>query len=282
MSGDGPNNLGQQNNFTTPEIISSDVGCETQNSIVLTPNGLMFKSKKGIYLLTKAMQPIYIGAAVEDFNDLTIKSANIIPTKNIIIFLTNGKSLVYNYLMEKWVTYTNHVGISATYLNNKYYYVRSNNEVYKESNSYTDNGSFIKLRLETSWISFAGVQAYQRVYRMLILGEYKTPHKLRIKVAYNYTEAYIQEKLVDVSDFTSYNVYGGDSPYGTNIYGGSGNKYQLRLNMKKQKCQSIKIVIEDNQSSDYGEGLQLSNLLFIVGAKRGEFKLPQTNTYGTN
>jgi hypothetical protein len=52
--------------------------------------------------------------------------------------------------------------------------------------------------------------------------------------------------------------------------------------MKKQKCQSIKISIEDSQDDNYGEGLQISNLLFVVGVKRGEYKVAQSNTYGTN
>ena len=57
--------------------------------------------------------------------------------------------------------------------------------------------------------------------------------------------------------------------------------YQVRLDMKTQKCESIKVIIEDSQSSEYSEGLQLSNILFVVGSKRGEYKLPTSNTYGT-
>jgi hypothetical protein len=283
ISGDGPNNLGLQDNFISPELISSDVGCKNQKSVVLTPQGLMFKSKKGIYTLTKSLTTEYTGAFVEDYNSSTIKSANLISTKNIVIFLTDSKALVFDYFVGKWITYTNHVGISATSLNDNYYYVRSNNEVYKESSNFTDNGSFIPLKLQTSWISFVGIQAYQRVYRMVILGEYKSKHKLIIKAAYNFLNAYTQQKVVDTADFTSDTTYGSESPYGTGTpYGGTGNKYQIRMNMKTQKCESIKISIEDSQSSSFGEGLQLSNLLFVVGAKRGDFKVSQSTTYGTN
>lgn len=283
LSGEGPNNLGQQNNYIEPELITNDVGCQTQNSVVLTPLGLMFQTRKGIYLLTRSLGINYIGSPVENFNNLTVRAANLVPKRNIVIFLTNSQALVFDYFVQKWTTYTNHVGISATSLNGEYYYVRQNNQVYKESSLHTDNGSFIKLRLETSWLSLAGIQGYQRVYRMLILGEHKAAHKLIVKVAYNFVDAFIQEKTIDSNDFTRDTIYGEDSPYGTGTpYGGTGNQYQVRVNMKKQKCESLKVMIEDSQSENFGETFELSNILFVVGAKRGEFKLPQSNTYGTN
>lgn len=283
ISGDGPNNLGQQDTFIEPELISDDVGCENQNSIVLTPEGLMFKSKKGIYLLTRSLSTAYVGAPVEEFNDRQIRSANLVATRNIAIFVTDQDALVYNYFVQQWTRYTNHSGISATTLGSLYYYVRDDNEIYVESDKFTDNGSHIPLRLETSWISFAGVQAYQRVYRMLFLGDYVSSHKVKVRVAYNFLDVFTQEEVIDTSDFTLDKVYGGDPFYGdSTVYGGAGNQYQARVNMKTQKCQSIKVIIEDAQDQDYAEGLQLSNILFVVGTKRGEFKVSQARTYGTN
>lgn len=285
LSGDGPNNLGEQDNFIEPELISADVGCINPESVVLTPDGLMFKSKKGIYVLSRALQPIYIGAPVEDYNNLTIKSADLIADKNQVVFATiDGNALVYNYFVKKWTTFSNHRAKSATVLNNEYYYLRTDNDIFVQNEGYTDNGSHIKLKMVTSWMSFAGVQNFQRVYKALILGNYKSAHKLNIKVAYNFIEAFTQEKVVDVSDFITESIYGTTSAtYGSETpYGGSGAQYQIRLDFKKQKCQSIKISIEDIQDSNYGEGVELSNLLVVVGAKRGEFKVDQSRTYGTS
>ena len=88
LSGDGPNNLGQQDTFIKPELVSSDIGCININSVVLTPDGLMFKSKKGIYLLSRSMQLAYIGANVEAFNDLKVSSAIVVPEENQVRFTT--------------------------------------------------------------------------------------------------------------------------------------------------------------------------------------------------
>jgi hypothetical protein len=283
MSGDGPNNLGEQNTFIEPELISSDVGCKTQNSIVRIPSGIMFQSEKGIYLIDRSLNTTYIGAPVEDYNDLTIKSASFIPNKNQVRFLTDDQCLSYNYLVNKWVLFTNHQGISSTVLGNDYYYIRETNDIFKSATHFTDNGSPILIALETAWISAGGVQGFARIYRALILGEYKSPHKIKLKLAYNYLDAFTQESLIDTSDFTATTVYGGDSPYGSGSpYGGTGNQYQMRIDMKQQKCQSIKLRLEESQSDNYGEGLQLSNILLVVGNKWSEFKPDQTRVYGAS
>lgn len=282
LSGNGPDNSGASNDFIDPEFISADVGCVSQNSIVYTPMGLMFQSLKGIYLIDRGLNISYIGAPVEHFNNLTVNAATLVPTKNQVIFFTEGDALVFNYFTQQWATFTNHQGISATVLNNTLYYIRYNNDIFKQSSSFTDNGSFIRMRIESSWMNFGGIQGYQRVYRALILGKYRSPHKLVIEAAYNYNSPYLDSKVVDTADFTEDSTYGSDSPYGTNTYGGTGNKYQLRLDFVQQKCESIKIRITESQDSNYGEGLELSNIALVVGSKGTEFKPEQSRIYGNS
>jgi len=75
--------------------------------------------------------------------------------------------------------------------------------------------------------------------------------------------------------------YGDDAFYGdTTPYGGSYPLYQFRLFMERQKCQAIQIGIEEVQDENYGEGLSLSAITFIVGAKRGTNKLPASRSFG--
>lgn len=282
QSGDGPNNIGEQDSFAELELISNDdIGCSEPNSVVSTPEGIMFKSKKGIYLLDKSLSTTYIGAAVEKFNDLTITSAVVVPKKNQVRFTTSdGDCLVYNYVQRKWGTFTNHKALSAVNLDSDYYYLRPDNLLYRENEEFNDNGSAIKMKIETGWITFTGVQEFQRVYKLLILGQYKSAHKLRIRVAYNFKDAWVQEKIIDTSDFIDPAVYGGSDTYGSdNVFGGAGTPYQIRLALKQQKCQSIKISIEDLQAT-VGEGLELSNILFRVGSKPTEFKINQAQQYG--
>ena len=288
LSGDGPNNLGQQDTFIKPELVSSDIGCVNINSVVLTPDGLMFKSTKGIYLLSRSLQLTYIGADVERFNGLSISSAVVIPENNQVRFTTSdGEALVYNYFVRQWAAFSNHRALSAVNIGFTYYYLRNDGILYVEDESgYTDNGSPINIKLASGWISFGGVQGFQRVYKLLLLGAFRSPHKLRVRIAYDFNEAFVQEVTIDTADFNDNTRYGGYSPYGepdTIAYGGDGNVHQMRIDLKRQKCQSIKIRIEEIQTDapNYGEGLSLSNVMFEVGQKVGTNKLDAARRYGT-
>lgn len=278
ISGSGPNNAGQQNTFTEAERVASDIGCLDPKSVVLTPDGLMFKSRKGIYLLSKALQLSYVGAPVELYNNLTVSSAKVVAELNQVRFTTiDGDCLVYNYVYKFWGTFTNHKAKSAEVIGNDYYYLRTNNELYKEDRtSFSDAGVPIKMRLEIGWISFQILQGYARIYKMLILGDWLSRHNLLIKIGYDFNEAWVQSATLqpDQAEIDAV-AYGDDSPYGqpsTKPYGGTGNPYQARINFKKQKCQSIKIQIEDSQETA-GEGFSLSQITFQVGQKTGTFKL---------
>lgn len=286
IAGEGPNNTGEQNNWTEPELISSDVGCVDPTSVVLTPVGLMFKSSKGIYLMNGGLGLDYVGAPMEEFNNLTITSAKIVGDKNQVRFTTSdGQCLVYNYHVGLWATFTNHEALSAETILDDYFYLRQDGSLYKEnSTSFADNGSPIKLKLETGWMSMNQLQGFQRVYKFLLVGEYKSAHNLRMRFAYDFNEAFIQEKVVDVADFIDSTPYGGYSPYGMPPevpYGGKGIPYQLRVDLKKQKCQTIKISIEDMQSVA-GEGFSLSALTFQAAGKTGLFKVNRNQKFGSS
>lgn len=288
LSGDGPNNLGQQDTFIKPELVSSDIGCININSVVLMPSGLMFKSKKGIYLLSRSLQLTYIGANVEEFNNLKLSSAVVVPEENQVRFTSeDGEALVYNYFANQWAAFTNHRALSAVNIGFDYYYLKFDGTLLQENEAvFTDNGSPINMNLETGWISFAGVQGFQRVYKLLMLATYKSPHKLRVRIAYDFNEAYVQQVIIDTADFTSNTRYGDDSPYGEPTgepYGGDGNVHQMRINLKRQKCQAIKLRIEEiqHEAENYGEGLSLSNIMFEIGQKQGANKVDTARKYGT-
>ena len=307
LSGDGPNNIGEQNTFIEPQLVSSDIGCVEANSVVLTPQGLFFKSNKGIYLLERSLVLKYIGFPVDDFNNLNITKADIFAKDNEVRFLTSdGFCLVYNYFRGFWSLYDNHKGVSSVVVGDDYYYVHvgpEGNKLYKQSSEFDDAGVPVNMSVETGWINPAGAQSALRIYRMLILGDYFSPHRLKVSVAYNYDDTYSQTKIVDVADQTEIFRYGdpgrrlestglkkgyyGD-PGGTTgdyttaiAYGGKDvMQYQYRLDFVKQKCESFKIKIETVQGAgELGRGINLSQIMFVLGSKGTDYKIKQSRVF---
>lgn len=283
-SGNGPNNTGAQSDFVQPEQISSDVGCISPDSVVVTPSGLMFQSQKGIYLLDRSLRTTYIGAEVEQFNDLKITSAILVPRTNQVRFSTDSsKTLVYDYYVGRWSVFTGMPGSDSHVQEDTYAYLnRAEGKVYQETiGEYLDNGEQILITFESGWISFAGLQGYQRVYKFLCLGKLFSRHKLRISAAYDFTNAYIHDRIIDSDQFTNSTAYGLGGNYGEQSpYGTEGKPYQFRLDLKKQKCQSIKLKFEELQNEVFGQGLSISGLTFEVGAKVGLFKPNQGAVFG--
>lgn len=285
LTGEGPNNLGQQDDFRQPYLISSDAGCIEPNSVVRTPDSIMFKSDKGIYELARNFQVGYIGAPVEAYNANTVSSANLLETTNEIRFTTTeGRTLVYDYFHKRWTTFTNMLAVDAVSYNNQYVYIREDGTVLKETEGYYyDQGSYIKTKLVSAWISLAGIQGFERVYQLELLGTYKASHKLKVSMAYDFVNAYLHDTIINPTSVLNPSYYG-DGTYGSDTpYGGDGLLYQFRIFPKIQKCQAFKICIEDYPGTESGgEAYTLSNIAATVGIKSGLNRVPASRSFGVS
>ncbi len=274
LTGTGPDNTGAQNDFSDPVFVTSTVGCANPDSVVLMPNGLMFQSDKGIWLLGRDLSTNYIGAPVEAFNGQTVLSSTAIPGTNQIKFvLTNNTILMYDYYFNQWGTHDSISAISATLYQGLYTYLNSQGLIYQETPGlYLDGSVPVLMSLTTSWINIAGLQGYERFYFGNLLGTYKSPFTLQVSLAYDYNAGIQQAIEVDPNNFTE--PWGGEAFWGDSIpWGGPGNVFSARLFPEKQKCQSFQVTIQEvydpSMGQAAGEGLTLSGLALIVGMKKG-------------
>lgn len=281
--GNGPAANGANNDFSNPERITGDTGCVNQRSIVSTPLGLMYQSPKGIYLLDRALVDKYVGAPVEGVvNGATVTSAVLIADANQVRFtLDSGSTVVYDYFVDQWSVDT---GLSAQdstlWRGSDYALIRSSGQVLIQNpDIFTDAGRFVKLKLKTGWINFAQVQGFQRVWKMLLLGEYVNPHSLIVSVAENFNDTAYQQTYINGDLSTG--DFGDDATFGDSDYfGGTFPLYQFRLFLSRQKCQSLQITIEDARMGASGESYSISNLAFEVGVKKGANKVIAGKSYG--
>lgn len=298
ISGTGPSNANDANNYNPPQKISSDVGCDNPNSVVEMPTGIMFHTTKGIYKLDRGMNVTYIGNAVEEHNTSTISSAILAAGKNQVRFTTEDRDcLVYDYVYDQWTIFTNYTSTDADLLNGQYVVLSKNGQVRRENETFIDDGiSPIKLAFETGNLNLANVQGYQRFKRLLILGEFKGGHRLRVSFAYNFSPTFTETTTFDLNTSTTdpategvYKDYafGSLSPYGSSdgyVFGGAYRPYQFRVFPTLQKCTSFRIRIEDDQvgSLAINEGWSISNLNVVVGIKGTAARIPADRSQGTS
>lgn len=283
FSGDGPTDTGAQNNFTQPQRIATDSGCSNFYSIVVGPSGLYYFSQKGIYQLDRTMNVSYIGAPAERFNTNPISSAVLVASQNQVRFLTQTSgAVVHDYYMGQWTNFTPHNGKSSVMWKGVYTYITIDNRIFKENKgSYLDDAQSIKMRITTEWMSFAQVQGYMRVYKFNVLGEYRGPHRLVVKIGYDFEPAFAQQVNFNSTDIFGSNYYGQDTYYGQSTpFGGDTGVYQYRVNTRRQKIEAIRVSIEDVFSGTGNQGCTLTGLEFEVGVKTGGMKIPVARSGG--
>jgi hypothetical protein len=275
LTGRGPDSTGANNGYSEPVFTTGTIGCTNQRSIVYTPQGLMFQSDKGIWLLDRQLGTSYIGAPVEAYNGATVVSALNIPGTNQVRFtLDTGVTLMYDYFYGQWGTFTGIPAVSSTLYQGLHTYLNEFGTVRQETpGKYLDGTSPVLLRFTTSWLNLAGLQGFQRLYYMYILGAYKTPHKLNIQWAYDYNDSPSQTVQVVPDNYS--NPYGDESLYGggPETYGGPGDVEWWRVFVNQQKCTAVRMTLTETYDPSYGvpagQGLTISGLNFVVGMKKG-------------
>lgn len=250
LQGNGPTDNGENNDFNSPGPIHipSTVGCIQPNSIVeVGAMGLMFQSDKGIYLIDPSLNVVYIGKQVEQFNNLTITSATVVPSQWVIFTTTSGIALVYDYLENQWGTFTNHYAIDSDTFqgnNNAFVYIATNGQVYQQSlTNFTDVGNHISLSFTTSWILPGdALQGYSSLSNIYLLGGYRGNHKLMVNLGFDYQQAFTS--FTNITETRG--VYGTGNVYGSNgVYGGDSAPYQFQINVGGVKCQAFRIQVYD-------------------------------------
>lgn len=285
LSGQGPNDAGEQNDYGPPEEIISDVGCVDARSLIETPIGIMFQSKKGIYLLDLSLTPRYIGDRVENYNHLTVSSAVIIEDDNEVRFTTEEDvCLVYNYFFDQWYTFSNYKALGAVFALDTYCHVTAEGRVNKQiANHYMDNGRRISMVLETNWMQFAKLQGFQRIYRWALLGDFVSHSVCRVKLAYNFESVYNETVYFNTVNGLGAEVYG-DGEYGEAVVYGGGNSqvFEFRSKPSRQKCESFKMRIEevDIISPEGGGSFALTAINLEVGIKGTLNKMSTSKSRG--
>lgn len=261
--------------FSQPALITADVGCAAPRSIAYTPVGIVFQSPKGIYLLDRGRQVRYIGAPVEAYRDIDVVAATLIDKRTQIRFLlgTGDVSLLYDYYFDQWSTFTNHLGRDAVLVAETYNYVRTDGTIYREISGYTDNGIPVYSLIETAEIRMQEtLQGMQRVWWVLVIGAYISPHTLQVRFATDYERGWSSAFVYDPSTTRTATVWG-SGVWGAGPWGGSiEERYQFQIHIG-EKCESIRLRFEDRPDVDEpGAAFELSELLVIGGVRKPDYR----------
>jgi hypothetical protein len=277
VTGPGPlANPAAGGEWSTPALVTSDVGCIDQRTIVTTPTGLMFQTAKGIYQLDRGLQAAYVGAPVEAYNAQRITRATLIDDATQVRFLTDdGKTLLYDYLFGQWSTFTQHAGLDSVIIAGTYHYLRTDGRVFKQSTAYADDNLDVPMVIETAWIRLGEArQGFQRIWHAEILGEWKSAHVLRVQWMTDYTVDGNWSQPIDLDATTMGGGNYGDGSYGDGNYGGDvPEAYQFKIHVG-EKGQAVRFRLSLIEAAGArGACAEFTELLITGGVKGALNKL---------
>lgn len=285
FNGNGPDNTGNNNDFSEPSLITSTVGSDNPSSLVFLPNGILFDSAKGRWLLGRNLSTSYLGAPVAQYETARAVSALTIPgTNQIRIALNTGITLLYDYFFDQWGTFQGIPSISSTMYQGKHTFLNSFGQVCQEqAEFYQDITRPVLISFTTAWLNLMGLQGYERSFFFFLLGQYLSPHKLSIQVAYDYNPSPTQSMILYPNNYAA--NYGSGSFYGdVSVYGGAGDVEDARVFFNQQRCQAFQITISELFDPTFGTmpgaGLTLSGLNIIFGAKKAYRTQPAATSVG--
>jgi hypothetical protein len=265
IAGSGPDRQGLQNTFTSPQFITSDTGCVSAASIVQTPDGLMFKGERGLYLLNRGLQLTWVGEEVESLTG-RVACATLVAKRTQVRFSCpeNSRVVTFDYANGQWSIFTGLQFDGMAVVDSVLYVLTRAEALWSENAAAAgDNSTAFSMVVVTPWVKASGTRGVQRVYRALLLGEIEGFSTVTLEIGYDFSDQYESAVSVD-----------------TSLLGAVDEALLARRHLDKQKCEAIRFRITCNgaNSGVASLGAALSNLTLEVGGKRGARKLPPAQT----
>lgn len=259
FTGPGPNNNGL-GDFSDVNPVTYSTGCSERTSVVKLPEGLMFHGKRGWYILDRGLSLKYIGLPVEtSMQGFNIKQAVAIPESSEVRITGETFGLCYNYMFDAWsvfdLEYVDYTAISACVWNGEYARYLGSTGIALEDPAYgEDGGETFFQSITTPWIKLAGLQGFQRVRRLGVLGTQNLGGApFEIGIGYNYASGFATLKSWTAAELSAL------------------TRFQVSVHIPRQKCESIRFQFHEYSVSG-GLGFTISGVSLEVGVKNGGFK----------
>ncbi len=252
LLGDGFDNAGGGQNYVA-RALPGNIGAVNHESIAEVDGGLIFKGRSGWHRLNQAFAAEYIGESISAYDDETPLAVNVVESQHQVRILTASRMLMFDTKVGKWAEWTIDDGLHACMWSGAHVYLTDTGSR-QQLTAYTDLD--YGLDIETAWIKLADLQGMKRIRWLEVLGEYRSGHGLRIRLARDYWKDGVDTYFQDKTWTPSPAVIGGPE--------------RVKHSSSIQQVEAIKIRLTATDTS--GEALKLSGLSLELGMKRGLFR----------
>lgn len=307
ISNSGPDNTGNNGDFFLDNL-QTTVGCEDPESVIETPDGLMFFSTQTqtFHLISRDLQIVEIGEGIEDlcngfnitgavhyvgerevrFYGIAVPGGEFGPDPSVAAGVPPrpprpryknaapqaNVAIVYNYQYQRWtVLDLDEAPLLATRYMDTPSYLTSLWNVYMVDDDWS-NSQLLKYR--TPWIKMASLQSYGLTEKLAFVGKYLSD--------WNANSGDFEAGDIKVTlafDYSGDNAYTEEYLFRANVDLNQGQeRLQFSVNPHRRKAEAIQVTVEevpttkvDDAEPTYGpgRGFALAGLDIIYTPKRG-------------
>ena len=288
IGGQGPDATGTAGQYSDFSSIITETGCswDSPKSVIRGPEGVWFRSPFGIRLISRsgslgrAQDGKQAGAEVD-----SLVSGNVVAVagdakQQLRFYQSSGTVLVWDYQWQQWTRFTGTANVDACYADDRFYHL-SNYSTTTPLLRYTDETAFFDVDdagtatsnftgyVETAWLSFAGIQGFQRIYRLMILGRM--------------VDNSVEQQTFDLYLGFDFDITSppDDETANLTLVPAANGFVQIQHHLARQKCEALKIGLSfrpKGSSNDTGR-LRITDLTLQVGVKPGYYKLPSSQRF---
>jgi hypothetical protein len=286
ISGTGPAPTGLAGQYSDFSSIITETGCswDSPKSVARGPEGVWFRSPFGIRLVSRSgslarnQDGKQSGAEVDALVSGSVVAVAGDTRQQVRFYQSSGTCLVWDYQWQQWTRFTGMANVDAVYADDRFYHLSNYSTTtpllryttsragYEDVTSAGVPWAIFTATVETPWLSFAGIQGFQRVCRLMMLGkDAGTPgetHAITLSVYKDFNEGAPVETASVLAATT-----------------GNG-QIQIQHHFATQKCESMKLRITFGADPAGGEAaLRLTDLTLQVGVKSGYNKMPSSQRF---
>lgn len=289
VDGDGPAEAGVTGNeFSPPQRLATEFGCVDFRSIQMTSDGIIYRSTRGVEMLTRSLQVKWIGDRVfktlDAYPDCHGSSMDDGGRYHLLVSTSAGTSavhhLVYDTTLDAWTTFTTdiygHTDVCFADLKN-----RGQTLCYASPTGYImrlctadDNyyvgvyETYVSWTIETGWMK-VGQQARARFSKILGLlkahpgAESDNNHKVTFRVAFNYVDTYTQTATWEPGTLNTLEIE------------------ELEIQLNRPEVMAVRFKMEDAAPTDTGtypigsgQGPDVLGITVEIAVKSGAPKGP--------
>jgi hypothetical protein len=286
--GTGPTAAGGFSSYSEPQEIPSDVGCSEARSILKMPQGIIFKSQKGWYLLGRDLSVRYIGGGAAGYDANSVSSAVLLEDRQECRFTSiTGTQLIYSYAVHsedgvgQWSTQTAHQDAGAYPIRDALWWPAGGSSGYYVHITSTlglnrdTPGAFadqpgntgargIVTTARTAFLRLGVLNGFQRVRWVNITMSAPTKPDSTFRVDVRFDEDY-------QGNFGGYNF---STVLSTIGFTNGDVPYDLRHKLRHQKCKSVAFIFTETPANEADVVLRgMEGLALEVGLKKSVNRL---------